>query len=73
MVALLLDKLFAWLRGRFAARRALLWIAIVAVVAVLTVGAAYDQTSPFFVPSYDQTAAQFDRDALGFQSVHPAI
>jgi phosphoglycerol transferase len=69
VVAVLLDMLFSWLRTRFATRRTLLWVAIVAVVAVLTVGAAYDQTSPFFVPSYDATAARFDRDATFYHDL----
>ena len=73
VVAVLLDMLWKWLRDRFAARRSLLWGAIVAVIAVLTVGAAYDQTSPFFVPSYDATAARFDRDATFYHDLEKML
>jgi phosphoglycerol transferase len=69
VVAVLLDLLFAWLRDRFSTRRAVMWGAIVAVVAVLTVGAAYDQTSPFFVPPYGAIAARFDRDATFYHDL----
>ena len=73
VVAVMLEKAFVWLRRRFADRRALRTAIVVGAVAVICVGAAYDQITPFFVPPYKTIAAQFDNDATFYHSLEHAL
>jgi hypothetical protein len=64
-VALLLDRLLAWIRGRLAGnpRGARLgpWPGLVLLAAVLVFGVV-DQTSTFFIPNYSRDAAEYHSD-----------
>ena len=72
VVAIGLDKLFKYLRGRI--RRPGLGIAAVAlIVGVLVLGGAFDQITPSRVFNYKKTAARFDSDAQFYRTLEQTI
>ncbi len=72
VVAIGLDKGFAYLRGRI--RRPGLGTAVVAlIVGVLVVGGAFDQVTPTYTFGYKQTAARFDSDAQFYRTLEQTI
>jgi len=71
--AVLLDKLFNWLKGRLSLRH-LLWLSVVAIiVCVLTLGGALDQITPRYVPNYKVTAARFDIDGTFYHELEKSV
>jgi phosphoglycerol transferase len=71
--AVLLDKLFNWLKARLSVRH-VLWLSVVAIiVGVLTLGGALDQITPRYVPNYKATAARFDIDATFYHELEKSV
>ena len=72
VVAIGLDKGFAYLRGRI--RRPGLATAVVAlIVGVLVVGGVFDQITPTYTFGYKQSAARFDSDAQFYRTLENTI
>jgi phosphoglycerol transferase len=71
--AVLLDKLFAFVRRKLAPRRALTIAVLVAIVGVLSLGAALDQITPRYIPNYQNTATRFDTDATFYHELEDML
>jgi phosphoglycerol transferase len=67
-----LDKAFDWLRAR-ARGRGSGTAAVAGVAALLVVGGALDQTTPRYVPDYENTAVRFDIDATFYHDLEKML